>query len=375
MKEFEASRLSEGNSLKPSKIRIDENEVTHVIPGLFGDSNKILKYKEILSVSIDTPMIGFSKIRIESSGGNDINTSGFSKEDAITIKETIEAKLSTERNNESKSNNSNTTIANKKVTSDEIPKMYDEQLEKIIELALVDGIVTEKEREIILRKAEKLGLDIDEVEMYLENRISSLTNNSKTKEEKTENVEENTTDKFEITDGELVKRCEFWVNLTKEKKYEGVVDIFPKENTKANKYLEQAGDAITKFGEKHGDKIVKANDSIVGKTLVTVVKGVNYVVPTVLGDAISETSDVISEHGNSPKTNKPEIEEQTVKIEIDNEEICELARNYMDILRIRTVKSTELKNKYIDLTSLLEINKKKYEDSIGLFGRSFNKLF
>lgn len=41
-------------------------------------------------------------------------------------------------------------------------------LEKLILLALADGVVSEKEREIILRKAEKLDLDVDEVEMYLE---------------------------------------------------------------------------------------------------------------------------------------------------------------------------------------------------------------
>jgi hypothetical protein len=44
------------------------------------------------------------------------------------------------------------------------------ELDKLIEMALADGQVTDKEREIILRKAEKLGLDMDEVEMYLEGR-------------------------------------------------------------------------------------------------------------------------------------------------------------------------------------------------------------
>jgi hypothetical protein len=45
-------------------------------------------------------------------------------------------------------------------------------IEKLIELALSDGLITDKEREIILRKAEKLGLDIDEVDMFLESKIS-----------------------------------------------------------------------------------------------------------------------------------------------------------------------------------------------------------
>lgn len=46
------------------------------------------------------------------------------------------------------------------------------EIEKLVEMALADRQVTDKEREIILRKAEKLCLDVDEVEMYLENRIN-----------------------------------------------------------------------------------------------------------------------------------------------------------------------------------------------------------
>jgi uncharacterized membrane protein YebE (DUF533 family) len=45
------------------------------------------------------------------------------------------------------------------------------EIDKLIEMALADGQVTDKEREIILRKAEKLGRDVDEVEMYLEGKI------------------------------------------------------------------------------------------------------------------------------------------------------------------------------------------------------------
>jgi hypothetical protein len=48
------------------------------------------------------------------------------------------------------------------------------EIDKLINLALTDGQVTDKEREIILRKAEKLGLDLDEVEMYLESNLGNL---------------------------------------------------------------------------------------------------------------------------------------------------------------------------------------------------------
>ena len=50
------------------------------------------------------------------------------------------------------------------------------EIDKLIEMALADGQVTEKKREIILRKAEKLGLDLDEVEMYLEGIIQKVKN-------------------------------------------------------------------------------------------------------------------------------------------------------------------------------------------------------
>ena len=48
------------------------------------------------------------------------------------------------------------------------------ELENLIEMALADGEVTEKERAIILRKAEALGEDKDEVEMILDGKIALM---------------------------------------------------------------------------------------------------------------------------------------------------------------------------------------------------------
>ena len=45
------------------------------------------------------------------------------------------------------------------------------EIENLIEMALADGEVTEKERAIILRKAKALGEDIDEVEMILDAKL------------------------------------------------------------------------------------------------------------------------------------------------------------------------------------------------------------
>lgn len=49
--------------------------------------------------------------------------------------------------------------------------MYSPELENLINIALTDGAITDKERQILLRKAESLGIDLDEFEMVLESRI------------------------------------------------------------------------------------------------------------------------------------------------------------------------------------------------------------
>lgn len=49
--------------------------------------------------------------------------------------------------------------------------MYNEKLEKLIEMALMDGELTEKEKQILFKKAEGMGVDLDEFEMVLEAKL------------------------------------------------------------------------------------------------------------------------------------------------------------------------------------------------------------
>ena len=51
--------------------------------------------------------------------------------------------------------------------------MYDPHLEKLIEIALEDGVLTDKERSVLFKKAQLLGIDSDEFEMVLESRLKS----------------------------------------------------------------------------------------------------------------------------------------------------------------------------------------------------------
>jgi len=52
--------------------------------------------------------------------------------------------------------------------------MYDPQLEKLITMALQDGVISERVRSILLRKATELGVDKDELEIDLEMRLAKI---------------------------------------------------------------------------------------------------------------------------------------------------------------------------------------------------------
>ena len=52
--------------------------------------------------------------------------------------------------------------------------MYNEQLEQLIDAALADGVLTEKEKQILFKKAQTFGIDLDEFEMVLDARLVKL---------------------------------------------------------------------------------------------------------------------------------------------------------------------------------------------------------
>ncbi|MCF0210780.1 MAG: hypothetical protein HUK18_05680 [Bacteroidales bacterium] len=52
--------------------------------------------------------------------------------------------------------------------------MYNERLEQLIDAALADGELTEKEKQILFKNAQALGVDLDEFEMVLDARLVKL---------------------------------------------------------------------------------------------------------------------------------------------------------------------------------------------------------
>lgn len=49
--------------------------------------------------------------------------------------------------------------------------MYSKEIEELIDAALADGVLTEKEKQILLKKAKAQGIDLDEFEMVLNARL------------------------------------------------------------------------------------------------------------------------------------------------------------------------------------------------------------
>lgn len=52
--------------------------------------------------------------------------------------------------------------------------MYNEKIEELINAALTDGILTEKEKLVLYKQAEKEGIDLDEFEMVLNSRLAKI---------------------------------------------------------------------------------------------------------------------------------------------------------------------------------------------------------
>lgn len=63
------------------------------------------------------------------------------------------------------------------------------EIEKLIDIALADGQITEKERNVILKKATELGVDADEVDMVLDGKLHQLVSNRPKQKEKLGNIQ------------------------------------------------------------------------------------------------------------------------------------------------------------------------------------------
>jgi uncharacterized membrane protein YdbT with pleckstrin-like domain len=90
---FTASRLTSGNRIFPNQILIDELGITFKIPGIFSGEEKTIPFTRISSVDIICPLIGFSTIKIETTGEGEILANGFTQDEVTQMKKVILEKL------------------------------------------------------------------------------------------------------------------------------------------------------------------------------------------------------------------------------------------------------------------------------------------
>lgn len=79
--------------------------------------------------------------------------------------------------------------------------LYDSEIEKLIDLAIVDGALSEKEKQVLFKKAQSKGIDLDEFEIVLDARLSEY-NQMHNKKSNSVNLSAPKSDKF----GD-VRRC------------------------------------------------------------------------------------------------------------------------------------------------------------------------
>jgi len=87
---FRASRLSPGNRLLPTQVKVSPTSVVHYTPQWVGKFEQSIHVAHVASVTIDTHLV-FSDVLIETTGGaSPIHCRGHYKSDAVRMKQLIE---------------------------------------------------------------------------------------------------------------------------------------------------------------------------------------------------------------------------------------------------------------------------------------------
>jgi hypothetical protein len=87
---FIASRLSPGNRLFPTQVKITPTTIIHHTPQWMGQLQQSINIAHVSSVKVDTDLL-FAHVCIETTGGhNAVHCRGHHKRDAVAMKELIE---------------------------------------------------------------------------------------------------------------------------------------------------------------------------------------------------------------------------------------------------------------------------------------------
>lgn len=205
-----------------------------------------------------------------------------------------------------------------------------EQFIKLLSLALVDGELSIKEKELLLMKASELGMDAIEAEMIIEGELSKLARN-------TEKIIEES-DGFLISNEDLLLRTTKWVNRVSKKTIKVEVEPFPRLNVDAKSYHKYTDEALAIFNKINSSEIVNILGMIPGAG--SIIKfGFNL--------------------GGVTKFQK-----------IEHNEIIEIADKYLLILELRSRSDEFMLMKFKDLKEnySLQLNSFEKENKKGLRG-------
>lgn len=201
-----------------------------------------------------------------------------------------------------------------------------EQFNRLLTLALVDGELSNKEKELLLIKASQMGIDVIEAEMIIEGEISKL--NKSVFETSLES------DGFLISNEELLLRTTKWVNRVSEKSIKIEIESFPRLKADTKSYHKYTDEGATILNKINSSKIVN---------IAGMVPGVGSIIKA--GLTIGGVNGVQK---------------------IEHKEIVELADKYLLILELRSLTSEfmltkfkELKDNYKSQLNLFENENKK----------------
>jgi hypothetical protein len=194
-----------------------------------------------------------------------------------------------------------------------------EQFYKLLKLALLDGELSNKEKELLLLKASELGMDVIEAEMIIEGELSKLTKTP------TEVIEES--DGFLISNEELLLRTTKWVNRVSEKSIKVEIEPFPRLKADTKSYHKYTDEGTAILNKINSSKIVN---------IAGMMPGVGSIIKA--GLTISGVNKVQK---------------------LEHKEIVELADKYLLILELRSFSSEFMQTKFKDL-------KDKYKSQLNL---------
>jgi hypothetical protein len=85
---YTSSRLSSGNKVFPTEIHIEAGGIKIKEPGIYNSKSTFIAFTDIVSISIDNPLVGYSTLTFFTNSTNHIVT-GFTKKQSEEINSII----------------------------------------------------------------------------------------------------------------------------------------------------------------------------------------------------------------------------------------------------------------------------------------------